>query len=712
MKARALSGAIPAWGAKEREMRYKDNILRITFTELTRSDDGPALMGKSCYDQLKARKRINVIERGGGLGKEAEVEWASLPERFKVRYIAKYGNPEDALLKHNSMITFDEEAREFFAGYVLADGTLLKEAQQHEYLVNASVLNRLLDMVASQKRNRNQKGNRTPVSWDNIMERCEEYRESYGHTLPRSVTRLRCKMNEYAKSGYECLISGKLGNVNTSKITGEVAEWILAHKNSMNPVYSISQLFDLYNQTAPLKGWKPIKSVQTILSFLERPDIKPLWYAVEQGSQRANNLFLRQNRTIMASCRDALWYIDGTKVNLYFQFWNEKTRRREIGTTNCIYVMDAYSEVFVGWFMCEQETFRTTYEALRHAFERTGFMPYELVSDNQSGFTSKSAERWRAKLDTITHTTTPHNAKSKSIEAAFGRFQAEVLHQYINYTGGNITAKSSKAKIDVDRIFQNDKSLPTYEEVKAANEESIRKWNSLPHPKFAGKSRMEVYMASVNPQAIPLTDVVKEKVFYIATEKPSTFRASGIEVTLNGEKRVYEVFNGPNSPDLEWRRKNTGREFIVEYNPHDLSRVRLCIDDKNYGLQFNTWAEPYMYIHRAMQDQVEGERSAIIAGLNANKKEIVRRDLETRSLQMKYGVGYESAGYSAPLPQGVSSTEYTRFAEEIHAEDAACHADVATGAAEVLPETVGQIQKQVSNMTPDKQARYDALNRI
>lgn len=699
-------------GSKGIEMRYKDNILRVTYTELTRSDDGPAIMSTSCYKLLVWRGNIKVIERGGGLGKEAEVEWASLPERFKVKYIAKYGNPEDALLRHNSMLTFDEKAREFFAGYILPDGTLLKEDKQHEYLVNASVLNRLLEMETTQQRQRNQKGNRTPVSWDNIMLQCEEYRVNYGHTLPRSAARLRSKMREYAQSGYESLVSGKIGNTNTSKITAEVAEWLLAHKNSVNPVYSISQLLEQYNEAARENGWKAIRSAQTLLEFFNRPDIKPQWYAVEQGSQRANNLFLRQNRTIMASCRDALWYIDGTKVNLYFKFWDAKAGKTRIGTTNCIYVMDAHSEVFVGWYMCEKETFLTTYEALRHAFERTGFMPYELVSDNQAGFTSKAAKRWRAKLDTISHTTTPENGKSKTIEAAFGRFQAEVLHQYINYTGGNITAKSSKTKIDLSRITQNVESLPTYEDVKAANEDSIRKWNSLPHPKFAGKSRLEVYMASVNPQAIPLTDVIKDKVFYIATEKPSTFRASGIEVTLNGEKKVYEVFSGPNTPDLEWRRKNTGREFIVEYDPHDLSRVRLCIDDPNYGLQFNTWAEPYMYIHRAIQDQVEGERTSIIAVLNANKKEIVRRDLETRSLQMKYGVGYESAGYSAPLPQGVSRKEYIRFAEEIQAEDRLRAEEAVTDATEVLPETPAQAQKQLSNMTPDMQATYNALNRI
>ena len=687
-------------------MRVSDNILTVTYTNLTRSDNGEAVMGRECYNSLVRRHRINVVVRGGGLGKVAEVEWMSLPDRFKVKYIAKYGDPEEAPLRQNSMITFDEKARVFFAQYELPDGSPLKEDKQQEYMVNASVLNKMLEMETVQRRQRAQRGNRTPVSWENIMEQCEQLRENYGHTLPKNASRLREKMRQYSREGYECLVSGKLGNANTTKITDEVAEWLLAHKASVNPVYTVAQLLDLYNSTAAERGWKAIKSAHTLIEFFERPDIKPQWYAVEQGAQRANNLFLRQNRTVMASCRDALWYIDGTKVNLYFKYWDEKSRRTKVGTTSCIYVMDAHSEVFVGWYMCENETFQTTYEALRNAFERTGFMPYELVSDNQAGFTSKAALRWRAKLETISHTTIPENGKSKTIEPAFGRFQAEVLHRHINYTGGNITAKSAKTKVDVAKIIQNVEALPTYEEVRAQNEADINIWNSLPHPKFAGKSRMDVYRASVNPQAIALTDIIREKVFYIATEKASTFRASGIEVTLKGEKRVYEVFSAPNTPDLEWRRKNTGREFVVEYDPHDLSKVRLCIDDPNYGLQFNTWAEPYMMIHRAMQDQVEGERSSIISALNANKKEIVRRDLQTRALQMKYGVGYESVGYNAPLPQGVSRKEYLRFAEEIRAEEQSGERKEEP-VREPLPDSVGQVQKAQSNFDI-----IEALNRL
>lgn len=678
-------------------MSFIGNIITVSFTDLTRSDDGAAVMTETNYRSLQYRNRINVVRRGGGMDCGAEVEWATLPERFKERYIAKYGDPEKEAERQRHMIQFDEDARRFFASYRLPDGSSLKEDKQQEYLINASVLNRLRSMVELQQRQRKQKGNRTPVSWDGIFSMSEDLRDTYGHTLPKSEARLRDKMREYEREGYGCLVSGKLGNSNTTKITPEAGEWLLAHKMSLNPVYTIMQLFAEYNAAAESMGWKTVKSPKTLQDYLERPDVKALWYSIEQGSQRANNLTLRQNRTILPVMRDSLWYIDGSKVNLYYRFFDPKDRKTKAATTSCIYVMDAYSEVFVGHYVCVNETFQTTYEALRNAMDNTGYLPYELVSDNQAGFTSKAALRYRAKLGCITHTTTPDHGQSKTIEAAFGRFQGEFLHQYINYTGGNITAKSPKTKIDLRRIAQNYGNLPEYSEMITTHKACIDQWNNAPHPRVQGKTRMQVYLESVNPQAIRIDDTVREKAYYIATEKASTFRANGIEVTINGQKRAYEVFSAPGVPDMDWRRLNTGREFVVEYDPHDLSRVRLCTDDPNYGLQFNVWAEPYMYVHRAIQDQVPGERAAIIAGLNANKVEIVRRDLAARELQMKYNVGPESLGYVAPRPQGVTEREYGLIAERLQAEVPEQPSGSEDGAADVLDDTVAKIQKRLSN---------------
>ena len=668
------------------------NIITVSFTDLTRSDDGAAVMSRANYDKLNLRNRINVVRRGGGMDCGAEVEWATLPERFKERYIAKYGDPEKEAERQRHMIQFDEDARRFFASYRLPDGSSLKEDKQQEYLINASVLNRLRSMVELQQRQRKQKGNRTPVSWDGIFSMSEDLRDTYGHTLPKSEARLRDKMREYEREGYGCLVSGKLMNTNTTKITAEAGRWIIAHKVSLNPVYNVQQLFDEFNSVAHEHGWKPLKSIQTLRAYLDRPEVKQLWYGAEQGSQRANNLFNRQFRTILPEVRNSLWYFDGSKINLYYRFFDEKSRETKAGSTNCIYVVDAYSEVFIGFYICKSETLLSTYEAIRSAAEFTGCLPYELVTDNQSGFTSKAALRWRAKLGCISHTTMPEHGQSKTIEAMFGRFQADFLHRFFNYTGGNITAKSNRTKIDTKRILANIQNLPDYGEMLQQHAQCVQDWNNAPHPRIHGKTRMQVYMESVNPQEIVLDETVKEKLFYIATEKASTFRANGIEVTIGGQKYAFEPKLADGTPDYGWRRDNTGREFIVEYDPHDLRRVRLYTEDSQHNLQFSAWAETYGTIHRDIMSQVSGERQQITDGITANKREIVRRDLEVRRLQMEFNVGPESLGYVAPLPTGVSKNEYLRIAEQLEAEDRG-----ADEAAEVIGGSLGQYQKRLSN---------------
>lgn len=426
---------------------------------------------------------------------------------------------------------------------------------------------------------------------------------------------------------------------------------------------------------------------------------------MEQGSHRANNVYVHQNRTLGASCRDALWYVDGTKMNLYYKAPDPKTGRMKPSSLWVTEVMDAFGECFIGCHIYSGgESFMTTYEALRNAIETVGRMPFELVYDNQSGSKSRQAARWHEKLASICHPAMAYNARSKTIEKAFGDFQASVLHSRVNYTGGNITARSERARINEAMIISNVDALPTRDEVIRDHMAARAEWNGMPHPVFKGKSRWQVYSESVNPKAHVLDAAIREDVFFISTEKPSTFRANGIEISVGGRSYAYDVFSAPGRPDLAWDRDHVGCRFVVEYDPHDMSRVRLCSED-GYGLRFERWAEPYLYVHRAMQDQTEGERSAIIDGLKGNKELIVRNDIRARELQMKYGVGAESVGYRAPLPQGVTEREYLRYAEAM--SGAGAGAAPAGGDGPELGGTIGQMEKAASGFD-----RIEALSRL
>ena len=67
-------------------------------------------------------------------------------------------------------------------------------------------------------------------SMGTIIGTADRLRDSYGHTLPENAARLKDKINQYKKEGYSCLISKKMGNDNTLKITEEAGNMIIALK--------------------------------------------------------------------------------------------------------------------------------------------------------------------------------------------------------------------------------------------------------------------------------------------------------------------------------------------------------------------------------------------------------------------------------------------------------------------------------------------------
>ncbi|MDD5910594.1 MAG: kinase, partial [Bacteroidales bacterium] len=249
-------------------MEYLGNIIVVTVEDLTRSDDGDAVMTSANYKQLAHRGKFNIIRQGKGLGHPALIEWSSLPERFKAKLRAKYGDPETVLNRGNDMLKIDEAARSFFADYRLPDGSALKSDHQMEYTINASVLTHMHNLKNIQKSRRAMSGNTTPVNWSAIISSCESMRDVYGHTLPKNEARLRAKLRQFEVEGYACLVSGKLNNGNSIKITEAAGRQIIAWKRSRIPVYTVNQIFEKFNAEAEGKGWKPLKSINTLVEFL------------------------------------------------------------------------------------------------------------------------------------------------------------------------------------------------------------------------------------------------------------------------------------------------------------------------------------------------------------------------------------------------------------------------------------------------------------
>ena len=635
-------------------MEYVDNILCVTREELTSGDD-PVIKATTLRQNV-ARKHIECVNRGGGEGNVALYSYSSLPEKYKKRWVERHGEPEKQMREEiiRNIVKRDEKAENFFEEYRYdKNGELvaLPEDVKKEYTWNASVLNALMEEFKRLSSSNNKLTGFRRNLWELLLVTSEEWRPVYGHSLPGSVGRLKALINKFRPDNYSVLVSGKYGNSNTLKIDEEPGRFLVALKRSRVPVYTDMQIFEEYNRVAPARGWKALKSPRSLRSWFSSPRIEPLWYDAVYGEMKAHQRYGRKHKTELPSRRDSLWYGDGTKLNLYYR--DEGGKVRTIGVYE---VMDAYSEVLLGFHISENEDYEAQYHAYRMALQTSGHKPYELVHDNQGGH--KKLERVSdGLLDKISHIhrpTAPYSGQSKTIESAFGRFQSQVLHKYWGFTGQNITARKDSSRPNLEFIEANRDRLYTLDELKAKYVEARREWNEMKHP-VTGIPRIEMYDTSVNEdtEAVTARDMVD--IFWVMTSRPSTFTSAGIEFTVGGRPRTYDVYSSPGVPDHEWRRRNTYRQFYVKYDPYDFSSVRLYWKDKGGALRFERVAEPYMVVHRAIQDQTEGEAAFIRREQEANVHDRIERQVAAKSIEYEHGVAPEQHGLRSPNLKGVTA---------------------------------------------------------
>lgn len=638
-------------------MEYFKNELCVTYEELTSGDD-PVIR----YNTLRSnitRGNIRTANRGGGEGSCALIIYSSLPEKYKARFVTKYGDPAE-LLKLQRMrdrVKMDEKARMFYEDYryeMNGVETSLSEKLKAEYTLNASVLNALVYDLEDKATNRKMLGNSLSTLWECVATTSENLRKIYGHTLPENLARLREKIRSYKKDGYASLISGKVGNASTLKITKEAGEYLVALKRSRVPVYTDSRIFEEYNRVVPERGWKQIKSKRSLSIWFNRPDIQQLWWDAVYGEMSSHQRFGRKHRTELPGKRDALWYGDGTKLNLYYRDDNGKMR-----TTMVYEVVDAYSEVLLGYYISDHENFEAQYNAYRMAVQTSGHKPFEIVHDNQGGhkrLEKQKGTKEQGFFDLICHVhrpTAPYSGQSKTIESVFKRFQEQELSKDWRFTGMNITAKKESSRPNLEFVEANKDQLFTLDELKARYAEARKAWNEAKHP-ATGISRIEMYEKSMNEETDAVTVYDMVDIFWIWTKRPATFTDQGIEITIGGRKLPYEVYEKPGHPDHEWRKKNTYRQFHVKYDPNDLRSIRLYWEDKAGQRRFERIAEPYMVIHRAIQEQAEGEAEFIRREQEANIRDRIDRQVIAKEIEYAYGVAPEQHGLNTPDLKGVT----------------------------------------------------------
>lgn len=598
---------------------------------------------------LSHRGKIKKARSGRGLGNYALYIYDSLPQRFRNIIEHDLGIDPYQEIKTISFTRYlksDESAAAFFSNYELEDGRFLSEVNQkavYEYTANVCVFNAirtLHDKITSANPKIN-KGELWKRFTKSIHALDNDIKKRYPFNLPTNPRALRAKYEacllekankRYKRTGLEGLIHDNYCNNNSSKITQEIGDWLIA-VYSLSFSTSIYELWLQYNEVRIEKGWTML-SEGGIYNFLYTPENERIWYEAKYGKEE----YLKKYGHTLSKDKSRLfpnahWAIDGTKFDAV-HYWDNASKMAAVCKINVL--MDVYSEKILGYSFSQTENHIDHFIAVRMAVNESQARPYLFTYDAQSAHRSQRMQELYSKLIAKGGQHYHHKVgrKSNPIEQAFNRLQQQVINKRWFSDGQGIKTKQLRSKGNMDVIEKYKGALPTFEELQKHWEIIVEEWNNRPRSKKTTKTRNEYFeQTSKHTQKIDVLDRVS--MFWLNETKPKKYYAGGMPLTVAGKDYQYEVYDVDNQVDQDFLRKYTNEKLIVSYDPEYLDDyVALYKINENGDKVFVAYAQKKRRTVEVAMLQKDGEYKQILKDI-AVREEIRSKDKRSLEAIMK-----------------------------------------------------------------------------
>lgn len=535
-------------------MEYYGKILCISYNDLTYDDRPVMVNGKADYSRsrtlkgvhpstlseeelapilsvpnykkLAAKKEINVVRPGKGLGSYALVEIATMPLRFQERIKLKYGDMKEDVIRNwlGSHYHIDAKAREFYTRFRFDNGDALPPEHIQEYTVNASVIEAVMRAMedATFMRKAMKAG---PVNWGELAGAISYYQAEFGHTLPVSSNRFKKRVNDFKANGYESLISRKFMNQNRRKVTYDIERLLLSIDAQPEQPFNTT-VWEQYNMfvQGDLELYDPetgevlnpadftdkdgnplVLSPATVANYLNNPKNKALRGKLHMSQWDFNNAYRPYHLRSIGEY--AL-----SKVSL-----DDRDLPRPMKDGNRVkayYAYDVVSGAVVGYAYNRYKTTELFLDCMRNMFQtldRNGmYIPAELevehhlVSDFADGLMQAGTVfpliRW----------CNPGNSREKRAEHK-NREKKYGVEKRTQVGIGRWYAKLEANRPKEEKVYDeknNTYKVKTYsyEELVADDIRAIQTFNVQPHPnqkRYPGMSRWDVLCAHQNPNLAP-----------------------------------------------------------------------------------------------------------------------------------------------------------------------------------------------------------------
>lgn len=504
----------------------KSRALRGHHPSMLSMEELAPIMSVPNYKKLAARKEINVVRQGKGLGSYALIEIATMPLRFQERIKLKYGEMKENILRNWFIGHYhiDAKAREFYTRFRFDNGDALPPEHIQEYTVNASVIEAVLRAMddATFMRKAMKAG---PVNWGELAGAISYYQAEFGHTLPVSSNRFKKRVNDFKGHGYESLISRKFMNQNRRKVTYDIERLLLSIDGQPEQPFNTT-VWEQYNMfvQGELELYDPetgevlnpadftdkdgnpvVLSPATVANILNNPKNKALRAKLHMSQWDFNNAYRPYHLRSIGE-------FSLSKVSL-----DDRDLPRPMKDGNRVkayYAYDVVSGAVVGYAYNRYKTTELFLDCMRNMFQtldRNGmYIPAELevehhlVSDFADGLMQAGTVfpliRW----------CNPGNSREKRAEHK-NREKKYGVEKRTQVGIGRWWAKLEANRPKEEKVYDeknNTYKVKTYsyEELVADDIRAIQTFNAQPHPnqkRYPGMSRWDVLCAHQNPNLAP-----------------------------------------------------------------------------------------------------------------------------------------------------------------------------------------------------------------
>ena len=504
----------------------KSRALRGHHPSMLSMEELAPIMSVPNYKKLAARKEINVVRQGKGLGSYALIEIATMPLRFQERIKLKYGDMKEDVIRNwlGSHYHIDAKARDFYTRFRFDNGDTLPPEHIQEYTVNASVIEAVMRAMedATFMRKAMKAG---PVNWGELAGAISYYQAEFGHTLPVSSNRFKKRVNDFKANGYESLISRKFMNQNRRKVTYDIERLLLSIDAQPEQPFNTT-VWEQYNMfvQGDLELYDPetgevlnpadftdkdgnplVLSPATVANYLNNPKNKALRAKLHMSQWDFNNAYRPYHLRSIGEFSLSKVSLDDRDLPRPMKDGNRVT---------AYYAYDVVSGAVVGYAYNRYKTTELFLDCMRNMFQtldRNGmYIPAELevehhlVSDFADGLMQAGTVfpliRW----------CNPGNSREKRAEHK-NREKKYGVEKRTQVGIGRWWAKLEANRPKEEKVYDeknNTYKVKTYsyEELVADDIRAIQTFNAQPHPnqkRYPGMSRWDVLCAHQNPNLAP-----------------------------------------------------------------------------------------------------------------------------------------------------------------------------------------------------------------